>query len=229
MSLRVDHLHKSYRMGHAPLLHILRGVNYTFQSSTTFAICGASGCGKSTLLHLLGGLDRPDRGQIFWKDEPISNYSSSKLAEWRNRTVGLIFQSYHLLPELSALENVLLPAALGRTRTSNLHSSHVSRAEKLLEEVGLKKRMHHRPNELSGGEQQRVTIARALMNDPPLLLADEPTGNLDPKTADKVADLIFELAENQKKCLIVVTHDKQLAERASIQLELADGILSSTH
>ena len=220
MHLRIDRLHKSYPMGKSQPLHILRGVEYTFEPSTTFAIRGTSGSGKSTLLHLLGGLDHPDKGRIFWGDEAISTYPSRRLARWRSETVGLIFQSYHLLPELSALENVLLPAAFAR------RSADSRRAEKLLEEVGLKQRMRHRPNELSGGEQQRVTIARALINNPPLLLADEPTGNLDPKTAGKVADLLFDIAEREKKCLILVTHDKELAQRAAVQLELADGVLS---
>lgn len=218
MNLRIDDVHKSYRVSkHAPLL-VLRGMNFVFPPEGFASICGPSGCGKSTLLNILGGLDRPDSGKIFWGDEDISSWSNSKMAGWRNSTIGFIFQAYHLFPELTALENVELPTALGRRKR-------MKEAKELIAAVGLGDRMHHRPAELSGGEQQRVALARALVNDPPVLLADEPTGNLDGATAHEMIDLLLDLAVQRKKILVLVTHDAELAARAAIRLRISDGHL----
>ncbi|MFZ5806677.1 MAG: ABC transporter ATP-binding protein [Verrucomicrobiota bacterium] len=214
--LRLEKIKKSYFMGQE--IRVLRGVSMEFSEKGFTAIRGPSGSGKSTLLHLMGGLDHPTAGEIFWRGEKISEWSNAKRAAWRNASVGFIFQSYHLLPELSALENVLLPAALAR-------KSCEKEAKALLDQVGLKKRAHHRPSELSGGEQQRVAIARALVNNPAMILADEPTGNLDGATAQGIMDLLLDLIEQRKKSLIMVTHDAEWARRASLPLRLSEGIL----
>lgn len=218
MKLRIENVHKSYRVAQHEPLGVLRGMNFSFPEDGFVSICGPSGCGKSTLLNILGGLDRPDSGKLFWGEEDVSTWSDQKLAWWRNSTIGFIFQAYHLLPELTALENVELPAALGRKNRSK-------EAQELISLVGLAGRMHHRPSELSGGEQQRIALARALVNDPPVLLADEPTGNLDGATSREMIDLLLDLALQRKKILILVTHDAELAARATIRLRISDGHL----
>lgn len=217
LNLSVRNVHKSYRFGNAKPLHILKGIHIDLPEQGVVSIQGQSGCGKSTLLHLLAGLDRPDSGSISWDNEKISSWNKSRLATWRNASVGFIFQAYHLLPELTALENVALPAALGRRSSEKAHA--------LLEQVGLWNRFHHTPRELSGGEQQRVAVARALMNDPPLLFADEPTGNLDTASATGVIDLLLDLVARKKKCLIIVTHDERIASLAETKFKLSEGIL----
>ena len=196
-------LAKSFRLGRTDL-EILYGVEAVFPRQGLNTIQGASGSGKSTLLQILGGLERPDSGTVSWEGESIYNWSRNRLAAWRNLTVGFVFQAYHLFPELSALENVEFPARLaGR--------SDEERGSELLERVGLGSRMHHRPAELSGGEQQRVAIARALRNEPALLLADEPTGNLDTKTGREIIDLLQQLHAERGNCLIIVSHDDAIA------------------
>jgi lipoprotein-releasing system ATP-binding protein len=181
-------------------------------------IQGASGSGKSTLLQILGGLDAPQKGSVCWQAESIYAWPQSRLARWRNASVGFVFQSYHLLPELSAVENVDLPAMLGGKGSRQ-------RALELLDQVGLADRADHRPAELSGGEQQRVAIARALRNDPALLLADEPTGNLDSATGAEIVNLLLGVQREQKKTLIVVTHDDSMAVLGQNRMVLAQGKL----
>ena len=218
MNLQIEDVHKSYRVARHEPLQVLQGMNFSFPTEGFVSICGPSGCGKSTLLNILGGLDRPDSGKMYWGGEDVSSWSGQKMAWWRNATIGFIFQSYHLFPELTALENVELPAALGR-------KNRLKEARELMAAVGLEKRIHHRPAELSGGEQQRVALARALVNDPPVLLADEPTGNLDGATSREMVDLLLDLALQRKKILILVTHDAELAARAAIRLRISDGHL----
>jgi len=210
-------LHKTFRLGRTDL-EILRGLEAAFPRSGLNTIQGASGSGKSTLLQILGGLERPDEGEVRWEGESIYGWSRGKLAAWRNLTVGFVFQSYHLFPELSALENVEFPARLARRSDPAL-------AAHLLDQVGLGARLHHRPSELSGGEQQRVAIARALRNDPALLLADEPTGNLDTATGHEIIDLLLRLHEERGNCLIIVTHDNAIASLGKQTYRLEEGVL----
>jgi ABC-type lipoprotein export system ATPase subunit len=209
---------KSYRMGRR-VVEVLRGASLTVGDGEFVALRGASGSGKSTLLHLLGGLDKPDRGEIEFGGEALKGLSASRLAAFRNRKVGFVFQAYHLLPELDALENVCLPARLARRPAAEA----LERARELLVRVGLEKRLDHRPAELSGGEQQRVAIARALVNRPQLVLADEPTGNLDSRSGAEIMDLLNALQEERGMSLILVTHDPGVAARAPRVLELVDG------
>ncbi len=210
-------LHKTFRLGRSDL-EILCGLEAAFPRNGLNTIQGASGSGKSTLLQILGGLEKPDSGDVRWEGESIYGWSRSKLASWRNLTVGFVFQSYHLFPELSALENVEFPARLAR-QSDPEHAAH------LLEQVGLGERLHHRPSELSGGEQQRVAIARALRNNPALLLADEPTGNLDTITGHEIIDLLLRLHEERGNCLIIVTHDDRIAALGKRHYRLQEGIL----
>ena len=210
-------LHKTFRLGHTDL-EILQGVNASFARGGLNTIQGASGSGKSTLLQILGGLERPDSGEVRWQNESIYAWPQKTLAAWRNLSVGFVFQAYHLFPELSALENVEFPARLAR-RSDPAHAAH------LLDQVGLGSRLHHRPSELSGGEQQRVAIARALRNNPTLLLADEPTGNLDTTTGHGIIDLLVRLHQEHGNCLIIVTHDDRIAALGQHVYQLLDGHL----
>jgi putative ABC transport system ATP-binding protein/lipoprotein-releasing system ATP-binding protein len=210
-------LTKSFRLGRTDL-EILRGIEASFPRHGLNTIQGASGSGKSTLLQILGGLERPDAGAVEWQGESIYDWSRGRLAAWRNLTVGFVFQAYHLFPELSALENVEFPARLAG-------KSEPERGEHLLEQVGLGARLDHRPSELSGGEQQRVAIARALRNDPALLLADEPTGNLDARTGHEIIDLLVKLHTERGNCLIIVTHDNAIAALGQRRFQLEEGRL----
>jgi len=207
-------LNKKFRLGQTDL-EILRGVEIAFPRHGLSTIQGASGSGKSTLLQILGGLEPPDSGAVRWEGESIYGWSRAKLAAWRNLSVGFVFQSYHLFPELTALENVEFPARLARRGDPE-------RAAHLLDRVGLGSRLHHRSTELSGGEQQRVALARALRNDPALLLADEPTGNLDSRTGHEIIELLLHLREERGNALIIVTHDDSIAAlgQQSYRLEL---------
>jgi ABC-type lipoprotein export system ATPase subunit len=213
-------LRKSYVMGRRTL-EVLRGIDLTVERGGFVALRGASGAGKSTLLHLLGGLDLPNAGDILFDGADLRALSPRALAQWRNRRVGFIFQAYHLLPELSALENVMLPARLGRVAPAEA----ARRAGQLLERVGLGLRMEHRPYELSGGEQQRVAIARSLVNAPDLVLADEPTGNLDSRTGEEIIQLLEALRAERQGTFVMATHDARIAARARRVIELADGQL----
>ena len=219
--LRAQDLHKSYDLGRR-LIEVLHGVSLEIGEGEFLSLQGASGTGKSTLLHLLGGLDDPTSGEVFASGQSLSAMSSTRLAKWRNDEVGFVFQSYHLLPEFDALENVLLPARMAHGNRAESQK----RAELLLERVGLAKRMSHLPAELSGGEQQRVALARALINRPQLLLADEPTGNLDSKTGGEVLDLLCELQSEANLTMIIVTHDDKVAKRARRTVQLVDGSIA---
>jgi ABC-type lipoprotein export system ATPase subunit len=216
--LRAHALTKTYTMGKRTL-EVLRGVNLEVLRGDFLALRGASGAGKSTLLHLIGGLDSPNAGEIFFDEQNLAKFSESELTHFRNRRVGFIFQAYHLLPELDALENVCLPARVARISASDAEK----RGRKLLSRVGLGERMEHKPSELSGGEQQRVAIARALINEPELLLADEPTGNLDSHTGGEIIELLKSLRVEKQMTLIIATHDAKVAAHAQRVIELADG------
>jgi predicted ABC-type transport system involved in lysophospholipase L1 biosynthesis ATPase subunit len=213
---------KRYQMG-ARELEVLKGVDLRVNAGEFVALRGASGAGKSTLLHLLAGLDTVNGGNVFFKGGDLTSLSGMDLARWRNLKVGLVFQSYHLFPELNALENVCLPARMARTSPGKA----VDRAKELLRRVGLAQRETHRPAELSGGEQQRVAIARALINEPELLLADEPTGNLDSHTGDEIMSLLLDLRSERNTTLIIATHDAALAGRAPRVVQLVDGQIAS--
>jgi lipoprotein-releasing system ATP-binding protein len=209
---------KTYKLGRRSL-KVLRGVDLAVRRGEFLALRGASGAGKSTLLHLLGGLDTPNAGEIEFNGQDIALLTNSAIANFRNRSVGFIFQSYHLLPELDALENVCLPARMARINVDDC----TARARTLLERVGLKDRVDHKPYELSGGEQQRVAIARALINEPALILADEPTGNLDSQTGGGIIELLCEIQRERQATLIIATHDACVAARAPRVIQLVDG------
>jgi lipoprotein-releasing system ATP-binding protein len=223
-ALEAHGLHKSYRLGKTHL-HVLRGVSLQVRAGEFVAVVGASGSGKSTLLHLLGLLDRPDRGQIALGGVDVAPLSGPRRNRMRCRDIGFVFQFYHLLEELNVLENVLLPAKVDSPVGSWIgrRAAGRRRAVELLERMGLSDRLRHRPRELSGGERQRVAIARALMNGPSLLLADEPTGNLDSRTGEKILDVLREFHAGSRQTLIMVTHDPALAQRADRTLHLRDG------
>ena len=211
-------LTKSYTMGKRTL-EVLRGVSLDVARGEFLALRGASGAGKSTLLHLLGGLDSPNRGQIVFAGRDLAKLPGLALARLRNTEVGFIFQAYHLLPELTALENVCLPARMARLAATAAGE----RGRELLARVGLAERMEHKPYELSGGEQQRVAIARSLINTPALVLADEPTGNLDSRTGEEIISLLCALHSENATTLMIATHDEKIAARAPRALHLADG------
>lgn len=211
-------LRKTYRMGKRDL-EVLRGVSLAVERGEFVALRGASGAGKSTLLHLLAGLDTPNGGSIEVAGRQLAGLSATELSRFRNAHVGLIFQAYHLLHEFDAIENVCLPGRMSRRDAGKLES----RAKELLARVGLKDRMEHRPYEMSGGEQQRVAIARALINDPELIIADEPTGNLDSHTGEEITGLLCSLREERGATLIIATHDEKVAARAPRVIRLTDG------
>jgi lipoprotein-releasing system ATP-binding protein len=216
-------LHKAYTLGQRSL-EVLRGVDIELDRGDFLAMRGASGAGKSTLLHLLGGLDSPNQGEVWLAGRNLAHLGRGELARLRNREVGFIFQAYYLLPELDALENVCLPARMARTSATQAES----RARDLLTRVGLKERMEHKPYELSGGEQQRVAIARALINEPDLILADEPTGNLDSHTGEEIIALLCALRDEKQTTLIMATHDAKVAARAPKVVELVDGQINGS-
>lgn len=220
--LKARELRKTYQMGRN-LVEVLRGVNLEIQAGEFLSLRGASGAGKSTLLHLLGGLDSPNSGEVWFAGKNLASHSSADLTRLRNLRVGFVFQAYHLLPELDALENVCLPARMARVPAAQA----AARGTELLGKVGLAKRMNHRPYELSGGEQQRVAIARALINQPDLVLADEPTGNLDSHTGDEIIDLLCALRTERNSTLIIATHDARVARRAPRTIEVLDGQIAA--
>lgn len=222
MSLILEKLGKTYptRSGE---LTVLREVSVTLQDGEALAILGPSGSGKSTLLYLLGTLERPTSGTYRLGDQEPFKLADAELAHFRNRSIGFVFQDHHLLPQCSVLENVLIPTLAGPRE--NLEA----RARQLLDRVGLSHRLDHRPAELSGGERQRVAVARALIHKPMLLLADEPTGNLDRKTAQSIGSLLLEMQQQEKTTLIVVTHSPDLARTLPRQMEMLDGTLAAWH
>ncbi len=219
--ISVRELHKSYQDGKGRDLHILRGVNLTVERGETVAIMGASGAGKSTLLHLLGALDRGDEGEIRVAGEDLAALDEEQSATFRNRTIGFVFQFHHLLMDFSALENVMMPMWIRAGRTARLHEE----ATGLLREVGIEQRAGHRPAQLSGGEQQRLAIARAIANQPQVLLADEPTGNLDEETGGRISDLLLRLNRERGLTVILVTHNQNIAAKMARRLSLEHGRL----
>ena len=201
------------------LVEVLKGLDLDIYSGQTLAIVGASGVGKSTLLHILGTLERPSAGQVFWDGEEVFALDDRRLAAFRNRKVGFVFQFHYLLPEFDALENVMMPALIARVPKPQAREG----AEAILVRVGLKDRLRHRVSTLSGGEQQRVAVARSLMLQPEVLLADEPTGNLDPKSGGQVHDLLMDLNREQNLTSVIVTHNLELARSLNRQITLVDG------
>jgi len=220
MGARVEvvDMHKSFDHG-GKTLSILSGVNFSLEAGEMVAIVGASGAGKSTLLHVLGTLDLPSRGTIRMNGTDITKLGAQQLAQFRNRTIGFVFQFHHLLPEFTAVENVMMPALIQRVPREEARANAVA----ILERVGLSHRLTHRPSELSGGEQQRVALARAMALKPPLLLADEPTGNLDTRTGGEIHDLFFELNKERGTTMLVVTHNLELAGSMPRVLHMVDG------
>jgi lipoprotein-releasing system ATP-binding protein len=221
--LKAAGVRKSYRMG-ATRVEVLRGVELTVREGEFVAIIGASGSGKSTLLHILGGLDRPDKGVVEFDGRDLNRMGAWELNRYRNETVGFVFQFYHLLDELNVLENIILPAMVSRSVMGWLLTRRAAkkRATELLEQLGLKERVRHKPYQLSGGERQRAAIGRALMNQPRLLLADEPTGNLDSATGNGILT-VFEQLNRAGQTIVMVTHDERIAARAQRVITLEDG------
>ena len=221
--LKAEGIHKSYRMG-ATKVTVLKGVDLAVKKGEFVAIVGASGSGKSTLLHIMGALDKPDKGFVKFEGRDLSRHSSGELNRFRNKMVVFVFQFYHLLDELSVLENVFLPVMAGKSVVGWLGSRRwaKSRAKELLEQFGLSQRTKHKPYQLSGGERQRVAIGRALMNEPKLLLADEPTGNLDSATGNGILEVLEKL-NSLGQTIVMVTHDERIARRAGRIVTLVDG------
>lgn len=219
--IEVESLSKTYQMG-TETVHALRGVSFQVQTGAFVALMGASGSGKSTLMHLLGCLDTPTNGRYHLNGRDVSHLSRRARAEVRNQHIGFVFQSFNLLPRLSTLENVMLPLLYRKNENNNDSSSEKDLAERALKEVGLGDRIDHKPTELSGGQRQRVAIARALVTNPALILADEPTGNLDSRTGTDILALLAALNDNGRT-IILVTHDAQVAARARRVLHMQDG------
>jgi lipoprotein-releasing system ATP-binding protein len=222
--LEAHDVHKTYVGGDGNILHVLNGVNLAVQRREMIAIVGASGAGKSTLMHVLGALDSPSRGYVVIGGEPVQGRNEAQLGELRNRTVGFVFQFHHLLREFSALENVMMPMRIAGKADDVARS----RAAELLARVGLSARMSHRPAELSGGEQQRAAVARALAMDPRIVLADEPSGNLDRSNAEMLHELLTQVVNDLEIGMVVVTHNRSLAARANRVLLLEGGRLGET-
>lgn len=220
-ALHADGLEKSYAATDGTELRVLQGVDLSVQSGEAVAVVGASGAGKSTLLHLLGALDRPSAGEVYLGGRAISDLDPDQVADVRNRYAGFVFQFHHLLREFTAQENVMMPALIAGMPLSVA----AEKALEVLDAVGLRDRAQHKPGELSGGEQQRVAVARALSNDPVVLLADEPSGNLDRKTSEQLHDLLFELRGGRNLAMVLVTHNAELARRTDRVLRLEDGRL----
>lgn len=216
-----ENLVKTYRDGNMET-EVLRGVSFGLEQGELVAVVGSSGSGKSTLLHLLGGLDKPTDGRVLFQGQDVYAMSNSAQAKLRNEHIGFVYQFHHLLADFTALENVAMPLLIAGEKPSVASQ----RAQEMLTAVGLARRIHHRPSEVSGGERQRIAIARALVNQPSLVLADEPTGNLDQRTADGIFELLGELNARHGTAFLVVTHDLNLAARLSRQLEMRDGLLT---
>jgi lipoprotein-releasing system ATP-binding protein len=221
--LKCTNLFKEYNDGENRV-KVLKNINFSINKAEQVAIVGSSGSGKSTLLHLLGALDKPTSGQVTFEQQDIFTFSSNQQAQFRNQSLGFVYQFHHLLPEFSALENVAMPLLIAKKAIKQANES----AMAMLDKVGLSHRYKHKPAELSGGERQRVAIARALVTQPKLILADEPTGNLDQKTGESIYQLLSDLREQMHTSFVVVTHDTQLAKRLDRSLNLIDGCLSDT-
>lgn len=219
MILQANNIHKRYGT-----LDVLRGVSLTVNKGEIVSLVGPSGAGKSTLLHIIGTLDKPDSGTVTIEAKNVSNLSADSLAAFRNQRIGFIFQFHHLLPEFTAMENVCIPAFIA----GNSKAKSEARAKELLEMLKLSSRIHHKPSELSGGEQQRVAVARALMNNPAIIMADEPSGNLDTNNARDLHQLFFELRDKLQQTFIIVTHNEELANMADRKVIMKDGQILST-
>ena len=219
--LSAKNLYKTYKEGKM-VTEVLKDVSFDIYPKSLLAIIGSSGSGKSTLLHLLGGLDKPTSGEIMFKSQQLNRLSEQEKARLRNQEIGFVYQFHHLLPDFTALENIAMPLLIGGVSSSDAKK----RAMEMLESVNLVKRANHRPAELSGGERQRVAIGRALINNPALVMADEPTGNLDKSTADSIFDLLLKLNREHGTAFLVVTHDLALAKKLDKQLIMSDGKLS---
>ncbi len=217
--IKVENIHKKYLLGKVEV-PVLKGVSFSIQDGEWIALLGSSGCGKTTLLNIIGTLESTDNGDVFIRDKAISSFKRKEKELFRNQKVGFIFQTYHLLPELTVLENVLLPATFANAKNAK------PKAKELIEQVGLSHRIKHKPMELSGGERQRAAIARALINNPEIILADEPTGNLDSKTGQEILN-IFQKLKNDGfvKTIIMVTHDEKIAKLADKIIKLKDGVI----
>lgn len=218
MVLQATDIHKSFGQ-----LHILKGVNFSVQRGEIVSIVGRSGAGKSTLLHILGTLDQADQGSLTVRDTDLGRLGARQLAAFRNRHIGFVFQFHHLLPEFTALENVCIPGYIARRPVTEVRR----RAAELLDYLGLSQRLEHKPTQLSGGEQQRVAVARALINQPDLLLADEPTGNLDSAAAQDMHQLIRRLRDDYGQTFVIVTHNQELAALSDRTVEMRDGLIVS--
>lgn len=219
--LSAQKLNKSYQTNKKNKLVVLKDISVEIEENKISVIVGASGAGKSTLLHLLGGLDRPDEGKVLYENKNIFEFNDDKLAKFRNENMGFVFQFHHLLPEFTALENVAIPQMInGKNLKTALEDS-----KKLLEVVGLAQREDHKPAELSGGEQQRVAVARAIANNPKIIFADEPTGNLDSANSESIHKLLFDLRDNFKKTFVIVTHNPDLMKLAEVIFEIKDGVI----
>lgn len=216
--LQAENIHKTYSN-----LQVLKGVNMQVNAGEIVSIVGSSGAGKSTLLHILGTLDSADKGKIFLNNQPVHLLKGKKLAAFRNQHIGFIFQFHHLLPEFTALENVCIPGWIAKRKNNEVKSA----AEKLLQLLGLANRMENKPNQLSGGEQQRVAVARALINNPAIVFADEPTGNLDSQNAKELHDLFTRLRDEFNQTFLIVTHNEELAALSNRTLHMKDGLMVS--
>lgn len=218
--IKITNLHKSFTMGTQELT-VLKGIDLEIPRGQMVAIVGASGAGKSTMLHIMGMLDRPTKGTVYFDDQDLFKMSEAQQAEFRNRRIGFVFQFHHLLPEFSALENACMPALIQRRPLEEVEQE----ATTLLQEVGLGQRLHHKPGELSGGEQQRVAVARALLQKPDLVLADEPTGNLDTHTGESLFGLLRELNRTRRTTFVIVTHNDKLSAQSDRIIHMQDGMI----
>lgn len=219
--LSAQKLYKSYQTNKKNKLDVLKDISVDIEENKISVIVGASGAGKSTLLHLLGGLDRPDEGKVLYEQKNIFEFNNDRLAKFRNENMGFVFQFHHLLPEFTAIENVAIPQMInGKNLKTALKDS-----KKLLEVVGLSQREEHKPAELSGGEQQRVAVTRALANNPKIIFADEPTGNLDSANSESIHKLLFELRDKFNKTFVIVTHNPDLMKLADVIFEIKDGVI----
>ena len=214
--IKTEHIKKSFGQ-----LQVLKGINLEIPYGKIYSIVGASGAGKTTLLQIIGTLSQPDEGRLFYNNKDISSLSEKELAEFRNREIGFVFQFHHLLPEFTALENVEIPGLIAHRQKKEVETE----AVRLLEYLGLQNRIHHKPSELSGGEKQRVAVARALINKPSVVLADEPSGNLDSANRDELHNLLFQLRDEMGQTFVIVTHDDNFADRSDKIIHIKDGII----
>ncbi|OGV98056.1 MAG: lipoprotein releasing system, ATP-binding protein [Nitrospinae bacterium RIFCSPLOWO2_02_FULL_39_110] len=220
--IQIREVRKSFKVGD-DYLEVLKGLNFSIMKGEMLGIVGVSGVGKSTLLHIIGALDRPTEGDVIFNSQGIFKMTDIQLAEFRNRKIGFVFQFHHLLPEFTALENVMMPVLISKKGKDEA----IKEAKRILTEVGLRDRINHKPGQLSGGEQQRVAVARALINNPQLVLADEPTGNLDSKTSEDVYELLYKLNREMGQTFVIVTHNDTLVKRMTRVIRLADGMIVS--